>query len=124
MAKLVHPLVIAHQDERRTIEEYVGPNFTIQRFIIHQAIPLGNHYHAVMTETFTLLKGRGTLTTAQVTPQGVVVPNSKQHYEIHDGATFRIAPYTLHTLVLDPGTELHNVIDRPFDPADLLSPIH
>ena len=55
MVGLCGVLVLAHEDERRRIEEFNGSDFSIQYFKVSRALPLGNHYHTRRVETFVVL---------------------------------------------------------------------
>jgi oxalate decarboxylase/phosphoglucose isomerase-like protein (cupin superfamily) len=109
-------------DDRRTIQELVIGDATVQRFEITGATkPLGNHYHREKTETFTILSGGGTVYLVEVDDQSGEAVEVSDVMEViaTEGCVIVIPPYHAHRLDLTKGTIMHAYSDRPFDPADM-----
>ena len=105
MTKLV--FAVASDDERRTIWEIeLEGGFAIQEFLVKASdLPLGRHYHAHRTETFTILEGGGTLTTYKVDENGKVVSEAIS-VSLEAGQTIFVDRFTVHTFRLAPGTKM------------------
>jgi quercetin dioxygenase-like cupin family protein len=105
---------LAHQDERRSIYEYGGEGFSIQRFVVHQRVPFGNHFHRRKTETFFIVKGGGDL---YMQPADLLT-NRGNKWSLVAGEFAVIPPFTAHAFMLEPGSEMICHSSEPFDPSD------
>lgn len=108
-----------HDDWRRAIHEHTFDNQTIQVFDIKSSGPIGNHYHKVMTDTFLIWDGEGTLRTCPVNEAGELQLAELQEHRVEAFSTIQIPPYTSHVFHLQPGTQMVCIIDRTRDESDI-----
>ena len=120
MRATIIPLEHAHTDNRRSIYEANGPDFSIQQFAIYtEPAPqgLGNHFHRGKFEVFTILKGRGIVLLQQVSYDGVA-DGSVEARDIKVGDVVYVPRLVAHTFHLEPGSEMHCFSSERFDVQD------
>ena len=123
MIKLLEEIPIAHQDGRRIIrEKELGYGACITYFEILSEQTLGNHYHVVKAEVFTLLEGAAVwrlqpvhLVDGQIKPLGEIC-------EIRPviGSPLAIGPFLAHSVNLTPGSKMVCLSTHPFESGDML----
>jgi hypothetical protein len=115
-----HELMLAHEDRRRRIYEYSGPEGSIQFTKVLELTVLGNHFHQHKDENFEILYGGGALCL-----QVIFSPTNKAmlpHVHISlikTGFKYRVAPWEAHAFVLEAGTELVCRSNKQWDPRDV-----
>lgn len=114
----VNPLVVASDDARRTISEFNGTHYAVQHFVMHEALPVGKHYHRGKDEHFYFLRGGGEYRWYPVDETGAPL-GSVQATTIFAGDEVYVPAYTAHMFVLEPGTEMVCYSTAPFDADDL-----
>lgn len=118
-----------HTDDRRSIYEYNGSDFSIQAFEVHSAnVPLGNHYHKKsvghtesdgtdlweLSEMFVFDEWRWILLLQYIDPEWKVIWKIEE-FSIRAGDILVIPPFQAHTLFLDPKTKFRWFRPYPFD---------
>lgn len=99
---------IKHEDERRTLIEWVKdtPFKSAKIVIAKNELPLGEHYHKNKDEVFYLLKGHGTMKLDGV------------QSEFNEGDCIDIKRGVTHTFLLTAGSIMLGVGSETFDPDD------
>lgn len=99
---------VKHEDERRTLVEWVKdiPFKSAKIVIAKNDLPLGEHYHNNKDEVFYLLKGNGTMKLDGV------------ENKFTEGDCIFVKRGTMHTFILTAGSILLGVGTEPFDPND------
>ena len=114
-------LDLAHSDERRDILEHKGGSSSVQRIVVRDAVPMGNHYHARKDESFVILKGFGSVLLRDVT--SLRGPTIEERLIV--GTVIRIPAMWAHAFLLAPGSEMLCFSSSRFDPRDLdMHPYH
>lgn len=116
-------VALAHEDERRKIEEFNSDSFSVQMFDIKSSnmplMPLGKHAHSRKFEVFTILEGSGELLTCNIDPaennQGVATRMSLER-----GSVVCLPPHVAHTFYLTSGSKMHCFSSRAFDQTDFI----
>lgn len=133
-----HSVSLVHEDQRRSIHEYNGEDFSIQQFHVHSSnIPLGNHYHKKakqtstpesddiihdISEIFVFDTGEWVLLLQDIVIDSVGnILEQSEHRQLHiwEGSVVVIPPMQAHTFFLEPGTQFRWFRPYPFDPADM-----
>jgi len=107
-------LKLVHGDIRRSIFEYNGEDFSIQKFDIHQECSLGDHFHRNKSETFVLIEGAGFVLFKPLNSDGVSSDEVQRH-ELFPGSVFRLPPLTAHTFFLKAGSKMVCYSSAKFD---------
>ena len=103
-----------HSDPRRTIID-ITPR--LKRFTTADmpGVRLGDHYHAKMQESFYVEHGRLLCKLEDINTK------ERREYMVEAGQSIRMPLYVAHLVLPGPRSEFLNIIERDFDPADLLS---
>jgi hypothetical protein len=113
-------ITLAHEDERRALNEFNSNDFRVQIFEFKDSErPGGKHAHAKFFEVFTILKGGGFVLTCQVDASGKQMSPIKRH-NLAVGSVARMEPFTAHTFYLKRGTKLHCYASAAYDPTDFI----
>lgn len=122
-----------HTDPRRSIHEYNGSDFSVQKFEVHLAnIPLGNHFHTKsvwykefdrtdlwkLSELFIFDEGHGLLLLQDLDPEWKVI-GKMEELRIRARDIIVIPPFQAHTLFLEPGTKFRWFRPHPFDQENM-----
>ena len=109
-----------HEDARRTIleEEFPDEPLSLQRQIIKDRLPLGNHYHEHKREVFVVLAGGGMVRYARVGEDGRP-EEVQQREDIGPGSVIVVPARVAHAFLLQPGSELLCFSEVLFDEQDL-----
>lgn len=122
-----------HTDERRSIYEYNGSDFSVQSFEVHSAnVPLGNHFHKKseshtelhwsqlwkLSEMFIFDEWRWIVLLQDIDPEWKVIWKIKE-FSIRAGNILVIPPFQAHTLFLDPKTKFRWFRPYPFNKDDM-----
>ncbi len=118
---LVEPIDPTHEDDRRTITEWVNGKEEFRNAVVietnpygKKALVLGNHYHAKKTETFLLLSGKITRLLLADTES-----DEKEDIMIIDPlARIFMPPGIAHQFTIIPGSVLLCVSSHPYDRSD------
>lgn len=98
-----------HTDHRRTIFDWAEGNFKSAKVVIvHEAIPIGDHYHNHKTEEFLLLSGM--FMELQV--------GDNVRYAVDAPHKVVIPPGTYHKFICTPGSILLGVATELYDTED------
>lgn len=132
-AKIGDWLQHVHTDDRRSIYEYNGSDFSVQSFEVHSAnIPLGNHFHKKsvwniesngsdlwkLSEMFIFDEGSWVLLLQKLSPDGKTIAKMEE-FRILTQSILVINPFEAHTLYLEPGTKFRWFRPYPFDKDDM-----
>jgi len=109
-----------HEDARRTIleEQFPGESLSLQRLIIKDRVPLGNHYHEHKREVFVVLRGGGMVRYARVGEDGRP-EDVRQRDDLGPGSVIVVPARVAHAFLLEPGSELLCYSEVLFDVHDL-----
>ena len=122
-----------HTDNRRSIYEHNGTDFSVQSFEVHSAdVPLGNHFHKKwewhitpdgidlwkLSEMFVFDEGRGLLLLQDLDSEWKVIGGIKK-IKILVKDIIVIPPFQAHTFFLEPGTKFRWFRPYPFDKEDM-----
>jgi mannose-6-phosphate isomerase-like protein (cupin superfamily) len=105
------------EDERRELSEFDTEyaDFSVQRFVVKERIPLGNHYHTKKDEVFVILSGRGRVILQKVG----VNKNGETTLPLKKGSVVYIPKNTAHTFLLEIGSEMICFSTKAFDKDDM-----
>ena len=95
-----------HKDARRILISVPHKEGEIKMIIAQKNCSLGNHYHLIKTERFTLMEGGGTIELDG--EKGMIYP----------GVTFNVKPGTRHAFTLKKDSILFCICSHPYDPTD------
>jgi mannose-6-phosphate isomerase-like protein (cupin superfamily) len=121
MAQVIGPvnrLEVLSDDERRTIREYNGSNYSIQHFVVKASLPLGKHFHREKDEHFFIQKGGGTYQWCPVDESGTMLGNV-QVSVVTAGVEVLVPALTAHMFVLEAGTEMVCFSTARFNSEDM-----
>lgn len=109
-----------HEDARRTILEQEFPDepLSLQRQLIKDRLPLGNHYHEHKREVFVVLSGGGMVRYARVGADGRP-EEVQQRDDVAPGSVIVVPARVAHAFLLEPGSELLCYSEVLFDEQDL-----
>ena len=104
---------IAHEDDRRTIQELYNGDFTarqIKILFVKTRSVLGNHYHPY-SQFFFILKGRASYEFYDM------ITNEKKSVKMKRGDYVQIGPNIAHAALMNKGTITLEGNEQPFDPS-------
>ena len=131
-------LQLVHTDDRRSIYEYNGSDFSVQSFEVHSTnVPLGNHFHKKsewhkesdgtdlweLSEMFIFDEGQGLLLLQNLDLEWKVIGKIEE-FSIRAGNILVIPPFQAHTLFLDPKTKFRWFRPYPFNKNDMDMNLH
>ncbi len=117
----VGSLKLESQDTRRTISELNYTNGSCALLDVHDGSkPLGQHYHKNKTETFLVVQGSGTVRTAEVDDEGMII-GDVMVTSLTKNSVVVIPPMHTHRFDLEIGTSMVMISSTPFDPDDMLA---
>lgn len=97
---------MTHEDERRTLTSVTYKDGEIKIIIAKKHCELGNHYHKVKTERFTLISGFSSM-----------VLNDVVHI-LEIGKEVVVSPSEKHSFELEEGSILFCICSHPYDKND------
>lgn len=98
-----------HTDNRRTIYDWASGNFkSCKAVIVHEPIPIGDHYHNNKTEEFLLLQGE----FLELHVATAIMTNVKAPWYV------LVPPGVYHKFICTPGSILLGTATELFDPND------
>jgi mannose-6-phosphate isomerase-like protein (cupin superfamily) len=115
----ITPIPLVHGDERRSINEVEHETEAVRTTVltIHGPATLGNHYHALLRETFTLISGSARLLVQDVNMDGQPIGETEEH-ELTAPAIVVVPPFTGHlfhfegpAILVCHASRLHNEAD-------------
>ena len=117
---VVQSLVFVHQDDRRTINEVNGTDYSVQYFKINSKPDprgLGNHYHTRKKEIFIITSGGGKVLLQDVTKEGLG-DGALEVRELTVGSIVNVPPFVAHTFHLAADSEMACWSSERFNEAD------
>lgn len=108
MQKSMKLPIVKHEDERRSLVEYISdfPIRTSKILTVKENSVLGNHYHKLKDDIFYLLKGSGT----------AVINNRATDFK--KGDCLLVKKGTSHAFTLKKGSILIESSTTPYDKTD------
>jgi len=97
---------MTHEDDRRILTSIPYKGGEIKIIITKKDCELGNHYHKIKTELFTLMEGSGTIMI-----KGIA-------YDIERLDDYRVARYEAHSFNLKKDSILVCICSHPYDKTD------
>ena len=97
---------MTHEDKRRRLTSIPYKDGEIKIIVAKQDCDLGNHYHKVKTEDFTLIEGEAHMTVDN--HDMVMYPNKK----------FTVYPHEKHSIRLKKDSILFCICSHPYDKND------
>lgn len=113
------PLHLAHQDNRRMIEEYNGKDFSVQRVTVYDDTRwLWNHFHLKwdqnISEVFVIESWKWSVVLQNIDESWEPF-GDKEVIDLKKWDVVAILPYQAHTFFLDPGSIMRWFRPYPFD---------
>jgi len=97
---------MTHEDSRRILTSMPYKDGEIKIIVAKERCELGNHYHKIKTENFTLIAGSG------------IVELEGEKSLIYEGDTIEVNPNEKHAFFLDKDSILFCICSHPYDHSD------